>query len=391
MGRAAGWSLVAALGAACAACGPTPGATTPKSGNGVDSATLVVRARTEAAAQDVDGADRDYRRAYFMQPDPSTLAEYVALLVHVGRDDRALELAAAYRKDHPDTSGDQVYADALLLAGRGSDALVVADAMVSRDAKAAAAHDVRGRALLATDKLDDGLVELRAARDLAPDDGRHHARFGVALAKSGKADEALAELKQAVKLAPDDADANIELAVMLRDKGARGEARPLLEHVIKVAPTNGRAYFELARLDNAEEKDEQAEAELAKAVANAPYESLYWYAYGEVFRLHERAEEAMRAYQRALALPHPAPKARAKLGVVYARLQKWPDAERELTAVQKDFANDALVQLSLGDVYAATDRGKLAMESYKRFLELAQPDDAERPRVQQAMAKLHGH
>jgi tetratricopeptide (TPR) repeat protein len=379
------WLAAIAIAAACGAAQPPAAPTTI---DGLDANGLVDRARREVAAQDFDAADRDYASASRLAADVAIVAERLGVLGRIGRDDTAVAVAADYRGHHPGARADELAADALIAAGRGSDAGAIADAMVARDGKAPVGHVARGRALLLLDKTEDGLAELRAARDLAPDAAAYHAVLGRALDKLGKVDEAQLEFRAAVKLAPDDADANIDLAIALREQQVYREAKGYLDHAIAVAPTSGRAYFELGRLDNAENEDDAAEAALAKAVQFAPYESLYWYAYGEVFRLHDRNDEAIKAYTAALALPHPAPKARGKLGAVLAHAQRFAEAEQALAVAVKEQPNDAVVQAGLGDLYAGTNRTRQAIDAYRRYLELADPNDHDRARVQQALAQL---
>jgi tetratricopeptide (TPR) repeat protein len=379
---------LAATAIATAACGGAKPVPAPTTIDGLDAVGLVDRARHEVATQDFDAADRDYASAYRLAADVAVVDERLGVLARTGRADAAVAVAADYRAAHPGGHADALAADALLAAGRGSDAAPIADAMVARDGKAPDGHAARGRALLLQGKPDDGVAELRAARDLAPAAAAYHAALGRALDKLGKVDEAQLELRAAVKLAPDDADINVDLATTLREQQIYAEAKAYLDHAIAVAPTSGHAYFELGRLDNAQNQDAAAEAALAKAVQYAPYDSLYWYAYGEVFRLHDRDDEAIKAYTAALALPHPAPKARGKLGAVLARAQRYPEAEQALAIAAQDQANDPVVQAGLGDLYAGTNRAKQAAEAYRKYLELADPGDRDRARVQQALARL---
>jgi len=95
----------------------------------------------------------------------------------------------------------------------------------------------------------------------------------------------------------------------LRDQSEFDEAKSYLEKAIELDEKNGHAYFELGRLYNMQQKQDDAEGAFAKAVKFAPHESLYWYAYGEIFRVRgDHNDEAIDAYKKAVEIDRRTPR-----------------------------------------------------------------------------------
>ena len=128
-----------------------------------------------------------------------------------------------------------------------------------------------------------------------------------------------------------------------------------------------------------------AEVALSKAVQKSPNDSRFWYAYGEIYRLQERFDEALNAYTKAVDLEPPHPKAIAKLGILLVDRKDWKEAEAVLTKAARRDPKNPVIYLHLGVVYAATRRNKVAIETFQKFLELAPKTDPDRGRAQDAI------
>jgi len=336
-----------------------------------DVRALLSQAREDAKNGDVDAADKAYEEAYDLDKNFDILEERVDFLAHSGRAGVALDAARAYYDANAtDVKGYKLYAEALLMNGKGPEALEISDQLIALDDKDPAGHEKRGRALILVEKTEEGLEELRKAVSIDGDSATYHMALGSALHKLGKIDEAALEFRAALKRAPDDATAHVFLGMALRDQGETDEAKSFLEKALEIDPRSGRAYFELGILYNKQQKDKEAEDAFAKAVKMSPNESLYWYAYAEIFRVHNRTEEAITAYRKAVDLDPPWPKALTKLGTLLVDQKKFDDAEAILTTAIRREPKNGANYMQMGHIYAARNKRKAAIEQYKKFLEL---------------------
>jgi cytochrome c-type biogenesis protein CcmH/NrfG len=120
----------------------------------------------------------------------------------------------------------------------------------------------------------------------------------------------------------------------------------------------------------------------------SPKESLFWYAYGEIYRVQERFDEALSAYRQAVDIDPPYPKALTKLGLMLTERKQWEEAEQILTAAIRREPKNAVNYLYLGVTYAARGKNKPAIDNYQKFLELAPKGDPDRDRAQAAIKEL---
>jgi tetratricopeptide (TPR) repeat protein len=118
-------------------------------------------------------------------------------------------------------------ADPFVLATAGNGIAAFADPDAERALRAAALtapHVALGRLLygayLAREGfLEEGLTELRAAREIDPDDPQIAYELGVAHALSGQHDEAVDALADAVRMDPDDGWARVVFGLLLLEAG----------------------------------------------------------------------------------------------------------------------------------------------------------------------------
>jgi superkiller protein 3 len=350
---------------------------------------LVSEARDEAKAGEIDAADALYEEAYDIGKDFEVLEERIDFLIHNGKPTRASAAAKEfYDNNATDPKGYALYAEALLAAQKGQEALDVADQLIALNGEAAIGYEKKGRALLILEKNDEALDLLRKAAGMDNENAEYALSLGLALHKLGNLTEAQVTFRTAVKRAPEDSMAHVYLGMALREMKELDESLSFLEKAIELDGRNGRAYFELGLLYNQKGKQAESEAALSKAVQLSPNESLFWYAYGEIYRVQERFDDAIAAYRKALDLDPPHPKAAGKLALLLVERKEYDEAEKLLIAsIRKDDKN-AVNYLNLGVVYAARKKNKLAIENYEKFLQLAPPNDRDRGRAKDAIREL---
>jgi tetratricopeptide (TPR) repeat protein len=378
-------ALAAASPVVLAGCGDkNKGSKKVKKGGDQEGKTaeaLVAEAEAAAAAGDIEGADAKYAEAFKVKPDYAILEVHVRFLLDHKKTPAAVETSKVYYDNNPtDPRGSHLYAEALLVAGDYTTALGVAEELVALDDNDAAAHEKKGRALVAGGQVDAGVEELRRAVALDPKSSRFMVELGAGLHKAGKVDEAALQLRAAITIDPDNGRALMLLGLALRDQAELEEAEVFLVQATKKSK-DAQPWFELGITQNRRGDDLGAESSLARAVGIEPDNSLYQYAYGEMLRFNKKYDEAIEAYRKANELDPPHPKASAKLGLALFEAQRLGEAELFLTdAIRKDEKNP-FNYYNLAIVYREQKKTKLAIEMYEKFLELASPDDGDRAKA----------
>lgn len=117
------------------------------------------------------------------------------------------------------------YADALRRFGDEPAAETLLREGIRLAPASAELHHSLGLLLIRTDRADDGLAELQAAADMAPDNARFAYVLGVALHSRGQSAAALQVLRPARQRFRQDFDIGWALATVLRDSGDLAAAR----------------------------------------------------------------------------------------------------------------------------------------------------------------------
>ena len=120
----------------------------------------------------------------------------------------------------------------------------------------------------------------------------------------------------------------------------------------------------------------------------SPNESLFWYAYGEIYRVQERFDEAISAYRKAIEIDPPYAKAFQKLGLLLADRKQYDDAETVLTQAIRKEPKNPLPYLALAQVQQQQKKNARALENYEKFLDLAPKNDPDRDRAEAAVKQL---
>lgn len=239
---------------------------------------------------------------------------------------------------------------------------------------------------------------------LAPDDARAWVNLGVSLNRQNKTREAIAAWTKAAALDPRLAGAhfNLGLALVRNNEFAKGIGP--LRRALALEPENEGARRALALALIGVEQFPEASREVAKLLVRAPRDapllemaaqsflrqrryseaaivlkrrldlgnetSQLWAQYGDALDGVSRTPEALEAYKRAVELAPDSTITRYGLGVLYWKLYRYDEAERELTEVLRRDAKDSRAAFTLGDLYLTRGDAKRALP----FLEMAARD-----------------
>jgi protein O-mannosyl-transferase len=144
----------------------------------------------------------------------------------LARDNYAKALLLDY---HPDKAEEQFRVALLLHPGR------------------AQTHLNLGRALVAMDRVPEGLAEYDTALALDPSDPEIYNQKGVALLQAGRKEEALAQLEKAIELRPRYAIALDNLGIALALSGRLDEAVTRFNASIQINPDDPMSHVNLGR------------------------------------------------------------------------------------------------------------------------------------------------
>ncbi len=195
----------------------------------------------------------------------------------------------------------------------------------------AGSHIQIGSAYLHSAQYTAALKEFLAAEKLTPNDHHVHYLLGISYYGKGLPDMAIAEFKRALALKPDDTEAYNYLGAIYLEKGrwddAIGAFNQSLSNILNETPSTplynlGRAHYEKREYD-------RALAYYREAAAKGPQGSLMilieknigmcLYAKGET-------EEALRHFQKSVALAPSFVESHYWIGMSYQKLRRRADA-----------------------------------------------------------------
>jgi len=212
-----------------------------------------------------------------------------------GRADEAVALlaeAARLNPAHPETRFNLGVALARL--GRLDEAVAAYDGAIALRAGFAHAHFNRGVALGALGRAEEARAAYERAASLAPADPQAHHNLGATLAGLRRFEEALGAFDRAIALDSRYARALSSRAGALFHLGRLDEALESCDRAIAADPRASEAWDSRALV--------LLELDRPAAIAIAPGEANAHYHRGNALRELARVEEAIAAYERAIAL-----------------------------------------------------------------------------------------
>jgi tetratricopeptide (TPR) repeat protein len=115
-----------------------------------------------------------------------------------------------------------------------------------------------GAYLIREGMMEDGLRELRAAKELDAADAAIRYELGVGLALAGRSEEGIAEMYTAIELDAGDGWAHVVLGLLLAEEGRAEEAAGVLEEGARLRPEDVEAQLVAALADAAVGQDDAA-------------------------------------------------------------------------------------------------------------------------------------
>jgi tetratricopeptide (TPR) repeat protein len=191
-----------------------------------------------------------------------------------------------------------------------------------------------GRALADQDSLDAAAAVLAEAATRNPGHARIHYWLGEVLFRAGKPAEALAPLRTTVAAQPAFNEARIKLAEVLTAQEQRDEATTVLEEAVRHNPIHHpQAWNNLGFLYLQGQQFDEALRRFQRAVALDPGLAVAWVNAGSVHLLRQEYAAAIPLLEKALEADAENIAAWGNLGVAYLELGRYAEAREALHQV----------------------------------------------------------
>jgi Flp pilus assembly protein TadD len=153
---------------------------------------------------------------------------------------------------------------------RSALALQAAEHMVQSAPKDAGSRNFLGAEYLRAGRVDEALVQLRAALELNPRHPEAHNNLGLAEQAKGRGAEAIAAFRRAVSLKPSDDSMHLNLANALNAAGRSDEAIAEWERTLAINPDSAEAHNNLGIALGSRREIDAAIAHFERALAISP-------------------------------------------------------------------------------------------------------------------------
>ena len=259
-----------------------------------------------------------------------------------------------------------------------------AAAAAARNAQTAAPADYRGHtlygeALVAQDRVDEGLVAMRRGVELAGTDLRARATMARVMKDLGRYSEAAAEYENILEFDPDQPTALNNLAAIYMRTGRSLDAIPLLGRALRLeedeaaASNLGAIYFELGQMDKAIEAYELA-YDIEPDKPYAPYNLGETYeVLGDLEAAHEWYGKALVNFDKAIDAGGPRSLYLALRALCAVRLGRNEEALSGIEeALTLDPSNTNRI-FNAAQVAALAGESELLFQFIQRAIELGHP------------------
>ena len=230
-----------------------------------------------------------------------------------------------------------------------------------------------------------GLTRLARAY---PDAGVFQATYARALKDTGRAAQAVEIYRRLVARQPSDAAMYHDLAVAAAAAGMTGEAMRAEQASLALQPSNAAASNGLGLLLIDAGKPAEAVAAFERATQDDPSNAVFWANLGNARRDAGDGTRAEQAYRAALDRDPRSPDAANGLGVLLVQQQRAADAIRWFEQALAGSPTFVEARLNLGIAYQETGRRDQALAAYRRVIADAVPGSREYDAAEKLIASL---
>ena len=230
-----------------------------------------------------------------------------------------------------------------------------------------------------------GLTRLARAH---PESAVFQATYARALKDTGRPARAVEIYRRLVAQQPSDAAMYHDLAVAAAAAGMPGEAMRAEQASLALQPSNAAASNGLGLLLISAGKPAEAVGAFERATQDDPSNAVFWANLGNARRDAGDATRAEQAYRAALDRDPRSPDAANGLGVLLVQQQRAADAIRWFEQALAGSPQFVEARLNLGIAYQETGQRDQAAAAYRRVIADAQPGSRERDAAEKLLASL---
>ena len=222
-------------------------------------------------------------------------------------------------------------------------------------------------------RLDDALLELKAALDIEPNNAQIHHDLGTTYMAKGLQTEAVAAFEKAVELEPDYPSAHFNLANAFGSSNQWAKSEAAARRVLELEPDHTRARYLAAMAQHQQGQRRQAETELRRLLEQNPNERLYREGLASILSATRRVDDAVALILTGAELEQPKEEAVALLNAGAKMVWRQRKQKEAITmwrkAVELDpESSEALTNLANGlQLFRQQDE---ALELFTRATEL---------------------
>ena len=304
------------------------------------------------------------RRAGHSRPDQQHILGQVLALLQAGYNKQALQRLTA----RPEiTSGDSFacYLAGLIQVNLGQDAAALPfyDRALALKPDFADAIEARARLLQRAGRLEEALAAYDALVPFKPSAGL--SGKGAILHDLGRAEDAFEAYRALASASPADATAWYNCGAILAARGEHAAACEYFDKALVCDPHYGKALYGVAAALQKLGRPEEALA----VCDNAPADFDAWFLRGNILYSLSRAEEALAAFGKALALKPGDPGALCNKGETLRQLGRFPEAAAALGEALAQNPRSVQAMLGLGIIEFKYARLEEALRYFNAALE----------------------
>jgi Flp pilus assembly protein TadD/mono/diheme cytochrome c family protein len=259
---------------------------------------------------------------------------------------------------------------ALQAEGRLDDAILELRAALVADPAQATAHNSLGAVLQTKGDLDGAAREYTKALSTRPEDVNAHYNLGEINRMKGRVEAALSHYREAVRLQPDEADLHAQLGATLQQAGSLEEAVREERKALELDPAHANARFNLGEALLQQGQPEAGLTELREARRLRPDDADTRAGLGIALAATGKIDEAIAELQEALRLSPDGAAAHDVLGQLLLARRRAAEAIVHFRAALVSRPKDADLWNNLGSALATTGDLRSAAEAFRRALEI---------------------